>query len=200
MAFHDTRFPESIGVGSVGGAGFNTEIVAVKSGLEKRNQSWSVSRRSWDVSHGIKTQDEYDELVAFFMAREGKLHSFRFKDWFDYILERQSIGTGDGVKTVFHIFKTYNSGGYTVDRDISKPVNGTVQIWKASVLQSSGFTISYSTGEITFTSAPTGGQNIEVACQFDVPVRFDTDSMRASLDSYNVYTWGQIPIVEVKGE
>lgn len=35
------------------------------------------------------------------------------------------------------------------------------------------------------------------AGQFDVPCRFNTDEMRVSAESLNLYTWGQIPIIEV---
>lgn len=33
---------------------------------------------------------------------------------------------------------------------------------------------------------------------FDVPCRFDTDEMRVSIDDFNAFTWGQIPVVEVR--
>lgn len=34
--------------------------------------------------------------------------------------------------------------------------------------------------------------------EFDVPVRFDIDQMRVSIDDYNAYSWGQITLVEVR--
>ena len=202
MAFHDIRFPEKIAVGAVGGAEFNTEIRSLNSGLEKRNQNWSDTRHVFDVSHGIKTQNELDELKEFFLARQGRTHSFRFKDWSDYELDRQLIGTGDGSALEFQIFKLYTSSTQTYTRNLEKIVSGTISVWVAGTLQSAGsdYTVNLLTGKISFTSAPATGQNIEVKCEFDVPVRFNTDQMRVSFDDYNIYTWGQIPIIEVKGE
>jgi len=34
--------------------------------------------------------------------------------------------------------------------------------------------------------------------EFDVPVRFDTDKMAATIDSYGVNSWQNIPLVEVR--
>lgn len=39
--------------------------------------------------------------------------------------------------------------------------------------------------------------NMTASCEFDTPSRFDTDVMGTSVDSFQVYTWGQIPVKEV---
>lgn len=39
---------------------------------------------------------------------------------------------------------------------------------------------------------------IEFTVEFDIPARFDTDELYASIDNYNIYSWGQIPIVELR--
>jgi uncharacterized protein (TIGR02217 family) len=36
------------------------------------------------------------------------------------------------------------------------------------------------------------------AGDFDIPCRFDIDQMQVSIESYRLYSWGQIPIVEVR--
>ena len=199
MAFHDVQFPADIARGATGGPGFSTDVITVKSGREKRNVNWSESRGVWDVAHGIKNQEQLDRLIAFFRARRGKAHAFRFKDWSDYRIARQTIGSGDGVTTTFQIAKTYvDDGGYATVRPITKPVIASVQVWKAGALQASGYTVNGLTGVVTFSVAPGAGQAIEAACAFDVPARFDTDQMKVSVELYNLFTWGQIPVVEVR--
>ena len=54
------------------------------------------------------------------------------------------------------------------------------------------------TGIVTFAAAPAAGVAIEAACQFDVPARFDTDTMKTSIEAHQVYTWGSILVTEVK--
>lgn len=39
---------------------------------------------------------------------------------------------------------------------------------------------------------------LSAACEFDVPCRFDTDHMATGIQAYEVFSWGQIPIVEVR--
>lgn len=45
---------------------------------------------------------------------------------------------------------------------------------------------------------PQAGEAVTASFEFDVPVRFDTDRMQVSIDTWDIHQWGQIPIVEVK--
>jgi hypothetical protein len=65
---------------------------------EQRNINWSSARGRWDVASGLKKQTQLDTLIAFFRARKGRAHGFRFKDWTDYKATGQAIGTGDGYE------------------------------------------------------------------------------------------------------
>lgn len=39
---------------------------------------------------------------------------------------------------------------------------------------------------------------LTVDYDFDVPVRFDTDELALSLDSFNTGSWNNIPLIEVR--
>ena len=106
MAFHEVRFPDNISRGARGGPERRTQIVELASGDEERNASWANSRRRYDVAYGIRRADDLAAVVAFFEARNGRLHGFRFKDWGDHkscmpsgtpAPTDQIIGTGDGT-------------------------------------------------------------------------------------------------------
>jgi uncharacterized protein (TIGR02217 family) len=77
--FHEVRFPDNIAYGATGGPEFATTVVATGSGHEKRNVNWSEARGRWDVASGLKKQAQIDELIAFFRARRGRAHGFRFR-------------------------------------------------------------------------------------------------------------------------
>jgi uncharacterized protein (TIGR02217 family) len=184
---------------------FKTTILELSSGREKRNIDWSKVRASYDALHGIKTHEDMDAIRAFFYARQGRAYGFRFKDWGDFEISQQSIGTTDTSTTDFQIFKRYTSGSVNYDRDITKPVEGTVEVWVNSVsieegVGGSNFQVDTTTGIITLgsTLAATTGQTVEVDCQFDVPVRFDTDHFAPSHDFYNIESWESIPLLEVR--
>src|SRR6185295_1425466 len=184
MAFHEIRFPTAVAFGSSGGPERKTEIVTLGSGFEERNAVWANSRRRYDAGLGVKTLDDLHAVIAFFEARLGRLHGFRFKDFADWkscapsatpAPADQSIGTGNGTATAFALSKTYTSGAGSWTRAIKKPVAGTVRVAKAGVEQMSGFTVDTTAGVVTFAVAPANGAAITAGYQFDVPVRFDTD-------------------------
>ncbi len=137
MSFHEIRFPDNISRGAKGGPQRRTQIVALASGDEERNASWGNSRRAYDAAYGIRRADDLAAVVAFFEARNGRLHGFRWKDWADYKSSLpsqpitgfdQPLGLADGTTSVFQLVKEYRSGAQTWVRPITKPVAGTVVI------------------------------------------------------------------------
>lgn len=202
------RFPDNIAYGSSGGPGFKTHIFEGFSAIEQRSQLWSRVRYQYDVSYGIRDTDDMDVVRNFFMAARGRAVGFRFKDHSDYELVEEVIGTGDGVTAAWPIIKTYGAGtGNTYARRIFKPIVDTVQVWVNNVSipidnvapTSSEASVNFTTGIITFGSSviPANGHAIEVSCEFDVPVRFDTDDMKAVHEGWLSESWGSIPLVEL---
>lgn len=199
MSFDEIRFPVDISYGAMGGPEYSTDIVMLDNGFEKRNINWSVSRGRWNVSHGVKTKTQFDELLSFFRSRRGKAIGFRFKDWMDYQGVNQNIGTGNGSTVAFQLRKSYVSLTTTY-RDIFKPVDGTVLIYVNSVLKTEGtdYTIDYTTGIVTFSSAPSSGLAITSDYEYDVPVRFDTDIFNGVIDTFDGYSLNDIVLVELR--
>ena len=198
MAFVEVQFPPDISYGSAGGPEYATDVVVSQSGYEQRNVNWEEARARFNVAHGVKTKAQLDALIAFFRARKGRAYGFRFKDWSDYQAVLEPIGTGNGTATQFQLVKHYASGATTETRTVKKPVEGTIQIFRNAVLQTSGVTVDAATGKVTFTTAPATGAAITASYEFDVPVRFDTDQLSARLDAYGIHSWLDIPLVEVR--
>jgi uncharacterized protein (TIGR02217 family) len=198
MSFAEIRFPDDISYGSSGGPGFSTSIVVTEGGHEKRNARWQQARARYNVAHGIKTKAQLEALIAFFRARKGRAYGFRFKDWSDYQGIGQILGTGNGSRKDFQLVKTYASGSASDTRLIRKPVAGSVSIYVNTALVSAGVSVNTTTGVVSFSTAPASGAIISADFEFDVPVRFDTDTLSASLEAYGVHSWLDIPLVEVR--
>jgi uncharacterized protein (TIGR02217 family) len=196
--FHEVRFPDNIAYGATGGPEFATTVVVTGAGHEQRNIDWAEARGRWDVASGLKNQAQLDELIAFFRARKGRAHGFRFRDWTDYQATGQLIGTGDDAETQFQLVKRYPSGTGVEVRTITKPVAGTVRIYLDGVEQLSGWSVDVTTGVVTFSTAPAAGVAITADLEFDVPVRFDTDHMAVTIEHFRLHRWQQIPIVELR--
>lgn len=198
MSFSDIRFPESIAYGSSGGPLFSTDIVTTESGHERRNSNWSVARARYNVAHGVKTKQQMDELIAFFRARKGRAFGFRFKDWSDYQGTNEQIGVGDGITTQFQLVKHYTSGNDTHKRIITRPINDNFSLYINGQIQSSNYSIHTSTGMLTCDAAPAIDDIITADFEFDIPVRFDSDAMEASLDAHGIHSWTNISLIEIR--
>ncbi|MBU2358971.1 MAG: DUF2460 domain-containing protein [Alphaproteobacteria bacterium] len=209
MAFHDIRFPANLSFGATGGPERRTEIVTLANGYEERNTPWQHSRRRFDAGVGLRSLDDIAQLVAFFEARQGQLHGFRWKDWGDYkscapsktpdMLD-QLIAIGDEVTTVLPLVKRYESGGQSYLRPISKPVPGTLRIAIGGVetQESIDWTVDTTTGLVTFGHAPDLGAEVRAGFEFDIPVRFDTDRIETSVSSFQAGQAPSVPVVEVR--
>jgi uncharacterized protein (TIGR02217 family) len=206
MAFYEVRFPDNISRGARGGSERRTQVVELASGDEERNASWANSRRRYDVAYGIRRADDLAAVVAFFEARNGRLHGFRYKDWADYksalpsqaiTATDQQIGTGTGSLQTFQLTKRYTSGAQTWVRTIAKPVAGTVRVALGMIEQLSGWTVD-TTGVVTFTTAPANGVIVRAGFEFDVPVRFDSDTLDVTLDFERLGSITSIPLLEIR--
>jgi uncharacterized protein (TIGR02217 family) len=209
MNFHEVRFPAALSVGSSGGPERRTEIVALSNGFEERNSPWAHSRRRYDAGLGVRSLDDLAAVVAFFEARHGRLYGFRWKDWTDFrscapsatpAPLDQVLGTGDGSAAVFALRKVYASGAQSYARPIGKPVEGSVLVAVDGAAQAEGadFSVDHETGRVHFAAAPADGAVVTAGFEFDVPVRFDTDRITASLAGFAAGEIPSIPIVEVR--
>jgi len=199
QGFHEVQFPPDISYGVTGGPEYSTDIVTTSSGYEQRNMNWAQARCKYQAAHGVKTENQMKRLLAFFRARRGRAYGFRFKDWLDYTGKKERISIGDGKTKTFQLTKTYtDDAGYTEIRKIRKPVTGTVQIQLGGIVQQAGWSAEYTTGMISFASAPDVDIIITADYEFDVPVRFDTDHCPQSIKNWEIYSWDNIPLVEVR--
>ncbi len=212
--FHDVRLPDDVERGAQGGPRFSTTVVPLFGGFEQRNINWQSTRGEWDVGYGIQSQTAVDVIIAFFYARNGRAIGFRFKDWSDFNIVTGQIGLGDDVTTVFQVVKVYSSGGFTHSRTIRKIVVSTYTVFLEGTPVPEGagpgkFTIDINTGLVTMGTAPlsTGGSGpggeeiLTITTEFDVPVRFDTDSLEVSGFIFSDDFKGsvpRIPIVEIR--
>lgn len=209
MAFHDIRFPATLSFGSVGGPERRTDIVTLANGFEERNTPWAHARRYYDAGVGLRSLDDVATLIAFFEARQGQLHAFRWKDWSDFKSCMPSanvgpldqfIGRGDGQRVTFQLVKTYASGAQSYDRPITKPVKGSVQVALGGDTKVAGleYKVDEAIGTITFKQPPAVGAEIRAGFEFDVPVRFDTDRIQTSVSSFQAGEVPTVPIAEVR--
>ena len=149
--------------------------------------------------------DDLAEVLAFFEARHGQLFGFRWKDWLDH---RSCVPSGvvtdadqvlEGTGTVRQLVKRYEDAAGSYVRTISKPVPGSVMVAVDGVAQieDTDFTVDKSTGLVTLTVDP-GAAQVTAGFLFDVPVRFDVDTIEVNLAAFEAGEIPSVPIIEVR--
>ena len=68
------------------------------------------------------------------------------------------------------------------------------------VLQIDGidFSVDTSEGYVEFVEPPEPDATITVGYEFDVPVRFDTDAIQVSVESFKAGDIPSVPVIEVR--
>lgn len=209
-SFHDVLFPLGVSFGATGGPERRNEIVSLTSGREKRNARFSQSRHRYDAGTGIRSLEDLHDVVAFFEARRGSLHAFRFRDPFDMkscrphatpSAQDQLLGRGDGQAARFRLVKVYGEGEDAYRRGIAKPRLSSLRVAVGGTeLPSLGaFSFDEAAGEVVFShdAIPPEGISVTAGYEFDVPVRFDTERIEISLKSFKAGQIPSIPLVEV---
>lgn len=210
-SFHDVRFPLGVAFGATGGPERRNEIVSLTSGREKRNARFSQSRRHYDAGTGVRSLSDLHDVLAFFEARRGSLHAFRFRDPFDMKSCRpqetvsaadQPLGIGDGTRARFALTKTYGEGEDAYRRLIARPVAETLRVAvdEAEKASPADWSFDVATGEVVFApaSVPDLGEAVTAGYEFDVPVRFDTERIAVSLTAFKAGQIPSIPLIEVQ--
>lgn len=207
MAYKRIRLPIAISYGSSGGPGFRTEVVEMASGKEQRNQVWEFERAEYEcrydatLSTGVENVSldgsgtitmialDYKMMQTFFRIMRGMIHTFRARDWLDYICHNgegfftDAVGSPSRKQMV--IRRTI--GTHTFDTPVTKPINGTI------ITDAAG--LNYDSGQATSGTTWYG--------QFDKHVRFNTDRIKPVIINKNatrgfIVGWEPLPLIEIK--
>lgn len=185
---------------------WSTRISQVDSGAERANQRWEHPLHTFKLPQAVRDHKVFEAIRDHWLVMRGPVHTWPFRDPLDCasvaltqpVTEDallpavsptdQVLGTGDGLQQVFQLQKTYARGSQTYTRLIYHPIVATVVVAVAGTPQASGWTVSRTTGEITFDVAPTPGQVVTAGFIFDVEVRFASDDAFDGI----VETYGQM--------
>ncbi len=181
------RFPGCPSFGYRSAPKYSVSVVRTAGGKEYRNANWSRPLLEIVCTVGPRMQDEIEELLEFWHAVGGMAYGFRFKDYADFRSCRLGatpaatdqplvLAESGSSEDLYQLTKRYTAGVRSQDRDIFKPVPGTVRVANTLGVEqpSSRWTLDTTTGLLspggTFVGTPGfwGGE-------FDVPVRFDSE-------------------------
>ena len=196
--FLNISLPEEISYGAVGGPEFSTNVMILQNGSEHRNINWEAPRYSYSIGYDVLHQTNAKRLLAFFNIVHGRAYSFRFKDWLDYDAKGQQL-----IKiknNTYQLVKLYAlNDQYFYNRRITKPKN--IMIKNGDVMLSEGidYTVNYDDGIVNISEAKFDIKKLKVDFEFYVCVRFESDLLELSNDSFRLYSWKSIKLIETRG-
>jgi uncharacterized protein (TIGR02217 family) len=131
---------------------------------------------------------EYQQIAAFFNARQGQYDSFLFSDPSDNTATAQAFGSGDGVTTKFKLLHSIGSWSEPIGYASSPTIyiNGV----STTAFTSDGLTI-------TFNTAPAAGAALTWSGTFCYRVRFAEDTIDFEQFMQNLWTLNKCNLVGV---
>jgi len=182
MNFIDVLFPLDIGKKSVCGIENMTNVTMNLSGKEFRKINLQTPRIVYDISDGIKSQKDIEQIVTFFRLCKGRFHSFRFKDWFDYEVQKQILKPIQGGSASYQFIKSYYVNEACVDRKINKIVKNNTKVYINNALQSeNSYIVDHNSGVLNFPAPLASDDVVSVDFEFDIEMRFGNDLLNFSL-------------------
>ena len=149
------------------------------SGKETRLTYWSYPVWDYSISFSFLKSElgssELQQLFGFYNARRGTYDDWLFSDVNDRLATAAVFGVGDGSKTTFQLARSY--GGHI------EPVRAVQAITQVRVGGSptTAYSISSTTGVITFSSPPTIGAQLDWTGSFYWRCRFTDDNLESSM-------------------
>ena len=178
---------------------FSTGIQQATSGREVRAAFWSAPLWKISLTYNYLHDDaqhvdqngysELQQLVGFFLARQGSFDSFLIdlaqltRKPLDSTVSGQPIGIGDGSTTSFQLVR--NIGGYL--EQVQNPAGQSATVYVAGVRKTQGTDYTISNGIVSFSVAPANGAAITADFQWLWRVRFAQDT--TDFDNFLYQLW-----------
>jgi len=204
--FLEERIPVGARLGASWADMYNVQISRTSSGNEYRRLVHPFPARQFSIAFTTESGNLWTLVMDLYHRVYGRFAGFRAKCLDDFSTNAQTLPpTAQDeplvqlTSTTFRLVKRYGGGNAALNigkpvRTLFKPVAGTVKIAVAGVVQNSGWSVDTTTGIVTFTVAPVGV--VTGGCEFDLPVRFDTDLLVHQIDP-NVRELQTIALVEI---
>ncbi len=176
MTFLEQRISTEVMRGSRGGPRARREKTYVQSGRLKQDFHWTRPLQVYDLSYGIKSQADFEEVRAlFYLVMFTPYDGFRARDWNDYQCTQANSSLTFISGSDWQMCRKYTHVAASYLRPVFK-VSGAATIYRtrASVVTVASATVDANTGIATI-SAHVGGDTYTWVGDFDVPVTFEDE-------------------------
>ena len=198
-AFHDVLLDLREPFGMTVTTTRRVSVVTLASGHEARNARTALALRRYLIPFGPRPMSDVAAIAAFFDERGGPLHAFRFRDPSLNSTAGFSgdpgpadvvLGTGDGTVTRFAL--ALSSG-----RRLTRPRPETLTVSIDGTAVAAGGYVLDAGGIIELADPLPAGAVLAAGCRFDLPVRFEGETLSITRNGPQTATIDDLVLREV---
>lgn len=186
MGFINTVLDDEVSYGFEGGPEYNTGEVDLENGLQIRDAAWKYPKHRYSASFKNIPEDVRDYLINVFHACRGKLHSFKFKDWNDYVADNEPLLVPTGVAPA-QLYKVYQYGEAFTVRPIQAVDPASIVVTDTSGAVVAG-TVDGKTGMFVPNAAWDASKVYRWSGTFYVWVHFTDDYNAVTINGWRTHT------------
>ncbi|NRB10793.1 MAG: TIGR02217 family protein [Rickettsiaceae bacterium] len=196
MNFHDIRLPDFITAYAITRPVFSTKIVKTKSGREIRSNDSSNLQHRIIIKNCILSAAEFQQFYSFFIARQGRRYSFRFRNYLNYQVFDQVIGEGDDKTNKFQLMINYSDKIIPLQQKITKPILKTLSL--AIDSNTINTEVDKYTGIVTLNKPLKKGSKLTASFEYDLVMRFAQDDFDITYQPCGAVALSEIELIEVE--
>ena len=192
----------------------NAKVTQRGNWSESRISKSPFPRRKYKVPMHLLNATSRAYLRQFYDLRNGPVFGFLLWDRDENYLNNVALGTGNGSTTTFQITASITDAARTITRNIYHPVptgtavpaelQGLLSTPTTTVVTDNGvtktegvdYTVSASTGIVTFASAPANTHALTISVPYFVAVRF-AEAYEFDLTLNSLYGDADVELLEV---
>jgi uncharacterized protein (TIGR02217 family) len=185
MAFLEQRLDSKITAGVVFTETMpGRSLIRFASGRLEQNFLSSQPLLTCELSHGVRSAADYQTVLdAWMVVMCTPFEGLRVKNWRDYQATQQNTSLRFIVGSTWQLCRRHVFGGIELLRNITKPVAGTVTVFRlrTGVTTTASASIDSATGIATISGHSTG-DTYTWSGEFDFPMTFTSNEWGASLE------------------
>ncbi len=214
MSFINERLADTYNVGSTFSESYDVEVAETQvDRYTSLNHPYVLAKGTLRYD-GRSTAVQNAAIRAMFNRAAGMMHAFRHKDHGDFSTNGftgtptshdQLCVEIDAVAKTYQITRWYVATPDTTSprRLILLPITGTVAVAKLNgvtwtpLTETTHYTVNYLTGVITLVTALGAGDTLYAGCEFDIPVKFESNLEGVDWSDYGILS-SQVNLIEVR--
>ena len=178
----DTPFEEEIE--------YRTIVSESESGKEQRYQKWQKPRRRFRVKLEARQAVETKQIWDFYQRHKGSFDSFLFQNPNENPVSAETVGSGDGVASVFYLGNKVGIGTGDLivtpsSADLFRSIGGT-----GDFLAFSAYAIEENFGQVTTNAVLPSGDVLRADYNFRYRVRFKDDNLTREAFATELWRYG----------